>query len=146
MCQHVSDGPHALHATVLQASQRCPQDSRAQCAKGLGAGVARLQHRSREDCQCHASLVDPKAAHERYRPEDNETVSVDGVANSEAGACADGVEVVAVLGTHKSSAADRLAAELAGIDLASDDTSPMPAQPPASNDESLRREVPPHHI
>lgn len=44
------------------------------------------------------------------------------------------------------SAAERLASELARLDLASDDTPSSTPQPTNSNDEVLRREVPPHHI
>ena len=42
--------------------------------------------------------------------------------------------------------AERLAALLAELDLASDDTASPAASRPASNDEALRREVPPHHV
>ena len=42
--------------------------------------------------------------------------------------------------------AERLAALLAGLDLASDDTADPAAPRPSNNDEALRREVPPHHL
>jgi len=72
-------------------------------------------------------------------------VSADAASDSESVDAARDVDVVNVASHPNASAADRLAAELAGLDLASDDTVLAPTQPQTSNDELLRREVPPHH-